>query len=122
MISSAASRWHAAGCTKRGLGKDGDYHLNTTTGDVSVKSSGVWTVAMNVVGDMGPEGPAGPIGPAGPQGVPGEAGHSPATTSTTNLAVGNSGSISLILANNRNAFGFGQRIRIASIASPVNWM
>ncbi|MBD3239661.1 MAG: hypothetical protein GF331_03680, partial [Chitinivibrionales bacterium] len=56
-IQSVAAKWHSgAGTPAAGLGNDGDYHLNTATGDVSSKSGGAWSVVMNVVGETGPDG------------------------------------------------------------------
>jgi len=57
--------------------RHGDYYLNTTSGDVSVKSAGAWAVATNIVGPQGPQGSKGDRGdqgPAGPAGATGETG------------------------------------------------
>lgn len=71
-IESAAAKWHSgAAAPDASLGSDGDFHLNTVTGDVSAKSGGAWSVAMNIMGDTGPRGPEGPQGLQGPQGLPG---------------------------------------------------
>lgn len=80
-VGSAASKWHS-GTTDpdAGLGKDGDYYLNTATGDVLLKSGGVWSISMNITGATGPRGVQGPQGPKGdtgaqsPQGPKGDAG------------------------------------------------
>ncbi|MBD3239148.1 MAG: hypothetical protein GF331_01075, partial [Chitinivibrionales bacterium] len=74
-VESAAAKWHSGtAAPDAGLGKDGDYYLNTATGDVSAKSGGAWIVAMNVVGDTGPQGDQGPAGPQGAQGPKGDKG------------------------------------------------
>jgi hypothetical protein len=76
-------------------------------------------------GDTGPQGEQGLIGPAGPQGVAGPDGadgHSPVTTSTSTLTIGSSGTVDITLYNNRDAFGVGQRLRIASSANVANFM
>jgi len=77
-VNDAAAAW-MSGTTapSAGMGNNGDYYLNTVTGDVSANSSGTWTVVMNIVGPMGSQGPqgvAGATGPAGPQGLQGTAG------------------------------------------------
>lgn len=43
---------------------DGDYYLDTSTGDVYQLILGVWTLTGNIQGPEGPEGPAGPGGVA----------------------------------------------------------
>ena len=53
------------------IGTDGDFYLNTTSGDVSSKAAGAWSVVTNIVG---PQGPAGAVGPQGPKGDAGVAG------------------------------------------------
>lgn len=52
-------------------GNNGDYHLNSATGDISFKQNHVWSVVASLVGPaggIGPTGPQGPIGPTGPVG------------------------------------------------------
>ena len=51
-----------------GLGKDGDYYLNTSSGDVSTKTSGVWAVVTNIAGAVGTPGTQGPKGDKGDTG------------------------------------------------------
>jgi uncharacterized protein (TIGR02145 family) len=64
-IESAASKWHSgANVPDVTLGKDGDYYLNTASGDVSVKSDGVWSVVTNIVGPTGAKGEQGDPGVA----------------------------------------------------------
>jgi hypothetical protein len=75
------SVWRSdTGTPSNGLGIDGDYYLNTSTGDVYYKSSGVYAVITNISGpqgpqglqgDQGPAGADGDVGPQGPQGDPG---------------------------------------------------
>ena len=40
-------------------GVDGDFYLNTTTGDIFQKQSGVWVLIGNLKGSQGPTGPTG---------------------------------------------------------------
>lgn len=48
------STWYnGAGAPAAGTGVNGDYYLNTTTGDVSKKISGTWTVQGNIKGPAG---------------------------------------------------------------------
>lgn len=84
---AAGSRWFAGvGVPPNTGGADGDWYLDTATGDVYTKSAGAWTRAGNIMGPAGPQGAAGvqgpkgdagaqgPQGPAGAQGVPGAPG------------------------------------------------
>jgi hypothetical protein len=176
-VGNAAAAWHSGeDAPAESLGNDGDYYLETVTGDVYAKSTGTWSVATTILGPRGPQGeqgatgptgpqgpqgeqgPAGPTGPEGPQGPQGEQGpagptgpegpqgprgeqglagptgpqgaqgpagadgHSPATTSTSTLTVASSGSVNIILADNRNAFAAGQRLRMVSSADVTNVM
>jgi hypothetical protein len=89
-VDDAAAAWMSGtGSPAAGIGKDGDYYLNTITGNVSAKASGAWTVVTNIVGPMGaqglqgltgatgatgPQGPTGLTGATGPQGVKGDKG------------------------------------------------
>jgi uncharacterized protein (TIGR02145 family) len=67
-VADVASKWlSGTGTPSASVGKDGDYYLNTASGDVSAKSTGVWSVVTNVVG------PAGTAGSKGDQGDPGVA-------------------------------------------------
>jgi uncharacterized protein (TIGR02145 family) len=61
------------------LVKDGDYYLNTESGDVSAKSGGEWRVVTNIVGATGATGPIGLTGPAGAAGATGAQGTTGAT-------------------------------------------
>jgi Collagen triple helix repeat (20 copies). len=89
-VNDVAAAWlSGTGSPAAGIGKDGDYYLNTITGNVSAKASGAWTVVTNIVGPMGaqglqgltgatgatgPQGPTGLTGATGPQGVKGDKG------------------------------------------------
>lgn len=51
---AAGSVWYnGTGTPASGTGVNGDYYLNTTTGDVSKKISGAWTVQGNIKGPAG---------------------------------------------------------------------
>lgn len=50
-------------------GIDGDYYLNTTSGDLFHKESGSWVLVGNLKGAMGPEGPQGDKGDTGTAGT-----------------------------------------------------
>jgi len=52
-----------AGVPSNSLGLDGDYYLNTTTGDVYKKASGSYSVVGNLRGPTGATGPSGSSGP-----------------------------------------------------------
>jgi hypothetical protein len=52
-------------------GIDGDYYLNTTTGDIFQKQSGVWVKIGNLKGNTGDTGPKGDTGDTGPTGAAG---------------------------------------------------
>jgi hypothetical protein len=72
---ASGTRWfEGSGAPSSGLGVNGDFYLNITTGDVYNKAAGVWTVIENIMGPQGPigftgsSGPSGPSGPAGPSG------------------------------------------------------
>ena len=70
-----------------GIGKDGDYYLNTASGDVSAKAGGAWSVVTNIVGATGAAGAKGDKGDAGSNGANGVAG-----SNGTNGATGPQGS------------------------------
>ena len=65
---------------------EGDYYINTTSGDWFVKGVAAWSYALSLKGEKGdrgeqglagPQGPVGqtgPVGPEGPQGVKGDLG------------------------------------------------
>jgi uncharacterized protein (TIGR02145 family) len=125
---------NGSGTPSSSLGRDGDYYLNAANGDVLVKLSGAWVVAMNLMGPAGAQGPKGDKGDKGDQGIqgaqgiqglPGTAGangQSPVTTLSELLKVTSKGGISITFLDNHQAFGIGQRIRIASTTAPDNFM
>ncbi|MBD3241412.1 MAG: hypothetical protein GF331_12560 [Chitinivibrionales bacterium] len=58
-IESAAAKWYnGSGAPAPSLGKDGDYYLETASGDVYAKSTGAWAVTVNIVGPQGDPGVA----------------------------------------------------------------
>jgi hypothetical protein len=60
-----ASSWYdGSGAPSGGLGKNGDYYLDDSTGDVYSKTSGSWDIVANITGATGAVGPAGPAGPS----------------------------------------------------------
>jgi hypothetical protein len=60
------STWrHGAGAPNNALGIDGDYYLDTNSGDVYSKSAGAYSLAGNIKGPTGAEGPEGPPGADG---------------------------------------------------------
>lgn len=70
----SASQWHAgAGAPSSGLGEDGDFYLDTSSGDV-YERDGSWSLVANIAGPEGPAGEAGPQGAAGPAGEAGPQG------------------------------------------------
>ena len=56
---------------------EGDYYINTTSGDWFVKGVAAWSYALSLKGEKGERGerglagPQGPVGPTGPQGIQG---------------------------------------------------
>lgn len=64
------ARWfHDAGAPSDGLGQDGDYYLDTSSGDIYQHGGSVgWNPAGNIKGLTGATGAQGPQGDAGPQG------------------------------------------------------
>jgi uncharacterized protein (TIGR02145 family) len=71
-VDDVASKWlSGAGVPSASAGKDGDYYLNSSNGDVSAKSGGVWSVVANVVGPQGSKGNKGDKGDQGIQGIQG---------------------------------------------------
>lgn len=76
--TAAGAEWFTGeGAPSSSQGKDGDYYINTLTGDVYSKASGSWTIKLNIKGpqgDPGPQGERGPQGPQGERGLQGEQG------------------------------------------------
>jgi len=54
-VNDVAAAWlSGTGVPASGIGKDGDYYLNTATGNVYAKASGAWGAAItNIVGPSG---------------------------------------------------------------------
>jgi hypothetical protein len=77
-VNDVAAAWLSSYIVPtNGYGKDGDYYLNTTNGDVYAKASGAWTKVTNIVGPMGAQGLqglTGATGATGPQGDKGDQG------------------------------------------------
>lgn len=56
---AAGSKWYTGtGAPGAGVGANGDFYLNKTTGDYSSKSAGAWTVEGNLIGPPGTGGGA----------------------------------------------------------------
>jgi uncharacterized protein (TIGR02145 family) len=71
-VDNVAAKWlSGATVPDAGLGKDGDYYLNTASGDVSAKTGGAWAVVTNIVGAPGVTGAKGDKGDAGTNGTNG---------------------------------------------------
>jgi hypothetical protein len=80
------SAWRqGVGSPGSGLGSNGDYYLDTATGDIyGPKTAGAWgasiyNIAEGQEGPAGPTGPAGATGPQGPTGATGAQGPAGAT-------------------------------------------
>ncbi len=71
--------YNGSGVPSAGLGVNGDYYIDNSTGDLYFKSGGVWSIATSL---KGPQGATGPQGPTGPQGSGGGAATSSTITST----------------------------------------
>lgn len=72
---AAGSVWFSGtSAPAAGTGVNGDFHLNTTTGDVSKKTAGAWAVVDNLTGPQGQQGIQGDTGSQGIQGVKGDTG------------------------------------------------
>ena len=69
-----AAWYNGSGVPSSGLGADGDYYLDTATGDVYAKASGSWSVVTNIMGPPGADGADGATGPAGAPGADGPPG------------------------------------------------
>jgi hypothetical protein len=55
-------------------GNNGDYYLNTATGDLFLKTAGVWNKVGNLKGNTGDSGPKGDVGDKGDTGAKGDSG------------------------------------------------
>jgi hypothetical protein len=56
------------------VGREGDLHLDASSGTVRRRSDALWLEVATLAGPIGPPGPEGPAGPAGPVGPPGPPG------------------------------------------------
>jgi hypothetical protein len=90
--TNGATWFSGSGAPASGTGSDADHYLDTATGNVYLKTSGLWgspignlrgpqgvTGATGATGPQGPAGASGATGPQGPAGAPG----TNATISTT---------------------------------------
>jgi hypothetical protein len=83
-----SNQWRSgAGAPNDATGKDGDMWLDTTTGNVYQRQSGVYVLTASIAGPPGPPGPATP----GPPGPPGPAGGGGTVTSVGTSGAGISG-------------------------------
>ena len=62
---------NGSGAPSNSTGDDGDYYLDTDSGDLYLKVSGAYSLKLNIKGPQGEQGLQGPQGPQGPQGLPG---------------------------------------------------
>jgi hypothetical protein len=60
-----------SGVPSDSLGSDGFIYINSLSGDLYSKNTGVWTKQSNLMGPMGPVGSTGPQGVSGIRGLPG---------------------------------------------------
>ena len=73
--TAAGAEWFTGeGAPSSSQGKDGDYYINTLTGDVYSKASDSWSIKLNIKGPQGEQGPKGDPGPQGERGLQGEQG------------------------------------------------
>lgn len=63
--ADGATWYDGSGAPAGTLGADGDYYLDTGTGDVYEKAAGAWSVIANIVGPQGVKGDTGPAGADG---------------------------------------------------------
>ncbi|MBD3239746.1 MAG: hypothetical protein GF331_04115, partial [Chitinivibrionales bacterium] len=110
-IAGAAAQWHSgSGAPAASLGSDGDYYVETLSGDVYARSGGAWSVIMNITGPMGPRGETGPAGPEGPRGPAGATAIARCVDRVTIAAVPHTQA--LTLTTNREAFSVGMQVRV----------
>jgi hypothetical protein len=64
----------SAGPPAADVGREGDLHLDASSGTVRRRSDDLWLEVATFAGPPGPSGPEGPAGPAGPVGPPGPPG------------------------------------------------
>ncbi len=70
-------------------GNNGDYFLNSVTGQIYFKANNLWTVIASMIGPQGPQGVPGDPGPAGPTGPTGPIGPSAAIASASDVTLTN---------------------------------
>ena len=64
--------WHeSVGAPNPATGTDGDFNIDTSNGNLYKKTSGTWSVSMNIQGSTGATGPTGPPGLNGRPGAQG---------------------------------------------------
>lgn len=75
VVGAVPPGWtNGAGAPSNAVGSDGDYYLNTTNGDVYLKSVGVYNVIVNLKGATGTSGYSGANGTSGYSGYSGFSG------------------------------------------------
>ena len=100
-----------SGSTVPSGGSDGDYYLRTTNYDVYLKTSGTWSVLLNIKGATGTTGSTGSTGPAG-------ANATMVVISTDTVSLANSGNITLTFGSQPNlGIVVGSRARFYNSAS-----
>ncbi len=67
-----ATQWRSGNVApSNALGLDGDFYLNVSTGNVYLRSAGVYNIIENINGQIGTTGATGATGPTGPTGPAG---------------------------------------------------
>lgn len=95
-------------------GSDGDYYLRTTNYDVYLKTSGTWSVLLNIKGATGATGSTGSTGSTGTAG----ANATMVVTSTDTVSLANSGNVTLTFGSQPNlGIVVGSRARFYNSAS-----
>lgn len=75
IISGEGTNWmNGADAPMAELGKESDFYLQTTTGNIYRKIQDRWELLLNITGPQGIAGVAGAVGPVGPQGAIGPVG------------------------------------------------
>jgi hypothetical protein len=128
ILENVAAKWlSGATAPTAGLGRDGDYYLNTITGDVSAKTDGKWGLLTNLQGKAGAPGVAvsnetrSEKGIQGAPGLPGPKGADGLTTSVNGISQVD-GKISLTTANipaspDKNYMTDSEKAKLAGIAA-----